>query len=138
MGNAVKESFTVGSIGTVEIAGEQCRLFNISNMYGIEFPVIEGIGAAIEGCLNYHEFLESPTFPYAYHVLNRVFDNIGNVIYASEDYWGDIPYGNISGINSISDQSFHNAPIYDMLGRRLTSPAPGQLYIQDGKKFVGH
>ena len=27
--------------------------------------------------------------------------------------------------------------LYDMMGRRISSPAPGQLYIRDGKKYIG-
>ena len=29
-----------------------------------------------------------------------------------------------------------DAPLYDILGRRIANPAPGQLYIQDGKKHI--
>ena len=29
-------------------------------------------------------------------------------------------------------------PIYDIMGRRITQPEPGQLYIQGGKKFIAH
>ena len=29
-----------------------------------------------------------------------------------------------------------DAPLYDILGRRITIPAPGQLYIQGGKKHI--
>jgi hypothetical protein len=46
---------------------------------------------------------------------------------------------NTSDVHSIDaeDSSFKTAPIYDLMGRRITSPAKGQIYIQNGKKFVG-
>ena len=34
------------------------------------------------------------------------------------------------------DVQMTDAPIFDMLGRRISSPAPGQLYIRDGRKYI--
>ena len=37
----------------------------------------------------------------------------------------------------IADQSEEKvAPIYDILGRRILAPVPGQLYIQNGRKHI--
>lgn len=30
-----------------------------------------------------------------------------------------------------------DAPVYDMMGRRVTSMVRGGIYVRDGKKFVG-
>ena len=136
-----KMTFSVHSVSTVEIDGESCKRFEIRPVvdaveWETVYPVIEGIGAAVEGCLNYHEFFDQPTYPYAHHALNRVFDTDGNLLYASEDYWGDIPYGE-NGVESIQHKPVEdNPPIYDILGRRILAPAPGQLYIQNGKKHI--
>jgi hypothetical protein len=47
----------------------------------------------------------------------------------------------ISGIEDVESEgeSSYNesAPLYDLMGRRITSPAKGQIYIQNGKKFIG-
>lgn len=36
----------------------------------------------------------------------------------------------------MTEQPEIDAPRYDILGRRITSPAPGQLYIRAGKKHI--
>ena len=41
----------------------------------------------------------------------------------------------LSGVKSLSGEE-ESAPIYDILGRRITEPVSGQLYIQDGKKHI--
>jgi hypothetical protein len=45
----------------------------------------------------------------------------------------------VSSISSITEDSDYNesAPMYDLMGRRITSPAKGHIYIQNGKKFIG-
>ena len=44
------------------------------------------------------------------------------------------PY--VSEIRQIVEQPESDAPLYDILGRRISAPAPGQLYIQRGKKHI--
>ena len=137
VGEAIKQTFTVKSIDRVDIDGEECRRFVLLNVFGVEFPVVESVGASMKGCLNYHEFLVWPIIPRGYHELNRVFDREGNVIYTTEEDWEDIPYVS-SGIDAVPDATIEQGtPIYDIMGRRISSPVPGQLYIQDGKKYIG-
>ena len=31
-----------------------------------------------------------------------------------------------------------NAPIYNLQGMRITHPTPGQIYIQNGRKFIAN
>lgn len=38
---------------------------------------------------------------------------------------------------NFEETAFGNDYIYDMMGRRIREPQPGQLYIQDGKKHIG-
>ena len=42
----------------------------------------------------------------------------------------------VAEVNSLTVQN-ESKDIYDMMGRRISSPAPGQLYIRDGKKYIG-
>jgi hypothetical protein len=44
-----------------------------------------------------------------------------------------------NGVDAIITDSDNaeSAPMYDLMGRRITSPAKGQIYIQNGKKFIG-
>lgn len=43
----------------------------------------------------------------------------------------------VSGIDAISaNQALHNAPIFDLSGRRVMNTVKGGLYIQNGRKFI--
>lgn len=43
----------------------------------------------------------------------------------------------VSGIDAIdANQSLHNAPIFDLSGRRVMNTVKGGLYIQNGRKFI--
>ncbi|MDE6379440.1 MAG: hypothetical protein K2L11_03135, partial [Muribaculaceae bacterium] len=42
----------------------------------------------------------------------------------------------LSDVRALKADREDDAPIYDMLGRRISTPAPGQLYIQGGKKYI--
>ncbi len=60
---------------------------------------------------------------------------------ASSGYSGErldaISYGSfVSKVESVNGAEVSDAPIYDILGRQIANPAPGQLYIQAGKKHI--
>lgn len=43
----------------------------------------------------------------------------------------------VSGIDTIvANQALHNAPIFDLSGRRVMNTVKGGLYIQNGRKFI--
>lgn len=43
----------------------------------------------------------------------------------------------VSGIDAIeTNQALHNAPIFDLSGRRVMNTVKGGLYIQNGRKFI--
>lgn len=44
--------------------------------------------------------------------------------------------GNVTGINAVVKADKVNAAIYDLTGRRVTRTVKGDLYIQNGSKFV--
>lgn len=44
--------------------------------------------------------------------------------------------GNVTGINAVVKADKANAAIYDLTGRRVTRTVKGDLYIQNGSKFV--
>ncbi len=46
----------------------------------------------------------------------------------------DLPQASVEGIKADSPDA--DAPMYDLMGRQITHPAHGQLYIQNGKKRV--
>ena len=45
---------------------------------------------------------------------------------------------NGTGINEIeTDNNANNSALYDIQGRRIVAPIKGQIYIVNGKKFIG-
>lgn len=50
----------------------------------------------------------------------------------------EIPVTGSTGIaNSISHESTSPTINYDLNGNKIQTPAPGQIYLQSGKKFIG-
>lgn len=52
---------------------------------------------------------------------------------------GDVLYlnGEVTGVEEITaSTNDENAPIYDVMGRRVLNPQAGGVYIQNGKKFI--
>ena len=136
--------YKVKSVEHIEIDGEEHRLLHVVtydnwndvwNDYGTE-PIVEGVGIASYGCLTTINFLHLPTCPCYHHIFNRLLSTEGKVLYRSEDMGVDLPLNDFMGIEDIAEQPESDAPLYDILGRRIANPAPGQLYIQDGKKHI--
>ena len=54
---------------------------------------------------------------------------------ADQNFLFYINLGSTSGLNEIkADHS--NGTIYDLLGRPVNEPQPGNIYIQNGRKFI--
>lgn len=47
----------------------------------------------------------------------------------------DFPSLSVSDID-VDGGEDADAPVYDLMGRRVDSPQPGQIYIRAGKKFT--
>ncbi len=137
---AAEMNYIVKSIESIKIDGEDYRIQRICPDW-IDYngePVIEGIGIGSYGCLTTINFLNVPTCPCMNHIFNRVLSSDGKVIYSNEYDAVDLPYGDVLGIDTIEQNQIDNdTPMYDMIGRRITNPVAGQLYIKGGKKFVG-
>ncbi|MDE5998390.1 MAG: hypothetical protein K2G77_09305 [Muribaculaceae bacterium] len=134
-------SYKVKSIEFVEIEGEEHRVIRIwpddEHEYMNGEPIVEGVGIASYGCLTTINFLWLPSCPCMDYIFNRVLSTDGRVLYCAKDDTADIPLVGFLGVDNIAAQSKENeAPIYDILGRRIAEPAPGQLYIQGGKKYI--
>ncbi|MDE5758037.1 MAG: hypothetical protein K2H85_05435, partial [Allobaculum sp.] len=134
-------NYKVMSVDHIEIDGEEHKLMRICPddewNYDYGHPVVEGIGIASYGCLTTINFLWLPSCPCMDHIFNRVLSMDGKMLYCSEDDYVDLPVGDLSGIDRLTDRTDDAAkPIYDMMGRRIAKPVPGQLYIQGGKKHI--
>ena len=60
----------------------------------------------------------------------------GEVIFTNEDF---VKPGDTDGIAPIASpvvRSKGNGKTYDLLGREVTTPQPGRIYIRDGRKFM--
>ncbi len=147
-GGIYKCQFKVISENTIEINGETCRSIEVASIDQYDGDLmpshtfIEGIGAGESGCLNYHEYSGQPlTKMWLKNAINRVFDIDGHLIFSclKGNQFDDLQYGPFSVTDGVADimvKQKPDAPCYDILGRRIANPAPGQLYIQAGKKHI--
>ena len=132
--------YDVESIESVEIDGEEHRLMKILPGgwdYPHGEPIVEGVGITSYGCLNTINFLWLPTCPCMDYMFSRVLDMDGKEVYREDKDPSRIPI-DFLGVGSIAEQAEETAPIYDLYGRRISVPAPGQLYIQGGKKYIAN
>lgn len=143
IGNAFEMPYKVTSIETVEIDGQEHRLQRICvqdyegdwSDYWTQ-PIIEGVGIGSYGCLTTVNFMMLRNCPCNGHIFNRMLSMDGKVLYRAEDNCIDIPVGSLSGVDGITWQPNEDGIIYDVLGRRIAKPAPGQIYIQGGRKHI--
>ena len=47
-----------------------------------------------------------------------------------------LAFPGVTAVESVKTASEAEAPIYDLSGRRVTKPVAGQIYVQNGKKFM--
>ena len=77
---------------------------------------------------NYSGAFANPEIP----VLYLVEESDGTLLYLDAE-----TYEKASTPVITQDAEEAHSPIYDLHGRRISSPRPGSIYIRDGKKFVG-
>ncbi|MDE7350241.1 MAG: hypothetical protein K2N25_04185 [Muribaculaceae bacterium] len=138
-------SYLVTSVGTEAVGDEEVKCWNVRfSPKGQEelspqvFPIVEGIGIIDYGGLFYLEtFYMTSGGSNFYNSFDCCMDLDGNILYP-KDYNKELPGGGLtSSVTEIGQEAVAEAaPLYDILGRRITEPAPGQLYIQDGKKHI--
>lgn len=131
--------FEVAETSTAIIDGEECREIGVRAIYteGRYHWVdkfIEGIGATLNGCLNFHWFAWDSNLAVTHNFINRVYNYEGDIIYTL-NYPKNLIFDEVS-VDGLKDTQSSSSQMYDMLGRRIYYPAPGQIYIRDGKKHV--
>ncbi len=135
--------YHVSSIDTATVGDEEVKRWNVRfSLTGEEemstqvFPIVEGIGIVEYGGLFYLETFYLTSGSNFYNIFNCYMDLDGNVLYP-KDYTDELPGGGLpSSVASVNPSEIANDAIYDILGRRIANPAPGQLYIQAGKKHI--
>lgn len=129
----------VKEVSETMVDGEVCKVQEIVPMEADDLyplPVIEGIGIGTAGCLNFQYLWGAPTRLWYHNRINRVFNKDKEVIYNNPDWIFDFPYPEFSSVGVPEDDKADNKAIYDILGRRINSAAPGQIYICGGKKHI--
>ena len=141
---ATLETFKVINVSSVEISGENLKLMKVgwlphgeySEDYA-DYSVVEGVGAVEYGCLNHYEFSDRLTTIWFWNSFVRLFDMEGNFLYGCCDCWDGLDWGSfVSEVEEVKRPEESDAPLYDILGRRIAEAIPGQLYIQGGKKYI--
>ncbi len=93
---------------------------------------VEGIGAP------HYMQMQSIIYPDSWDCgidmggFRECIDN-GETIFTMSDFGETL---SVDALPSETEAIQRDAPIYDMLGRRVTSMARGGIYVRDGKKFV--
>ncbi len=114
-----------------DIDGEDPKEFYFSAVEGI--GLVEGVGA-----LNYQCLIDNRLGVYYHNAFNRLLDLDGNVLYqSSQTRYGSLKVPSFSSVETVNKEDAKSGDIYDMMGRRILEAAPGQLYIRDGKKYIG-
>ena len=120
--------------GYVKACGHEWRKIDLEDKW-TDWDVVwvEGIGA-----------------PYRYYLLTKFYgtdadngiylcgfreciDN-GETIFTMSDFGETL---SVDALPSETEAIQRDAPIYDMMGRRVTSMARGGIYVRDGRKLVG-
>ena len=136
--------YHVASIGSDTVGDEEVKCWNVRfspalEEYGdtsaMSYPIVEGIGIVEYGCLYYAETFDHTSGYNYYNSFNCCMDLDGNILYPM-DYNKELPGGGLPSSVITTEQPESDAPLYDILGRRISAPAPGQLYIQGGKKHI--
>ena len=122
----------------ITIDGETCRVMGFGPFWVNAYPFIEGIGCTYNGTVGhyYPYFIAggggSNSVPEEDSYLQCVYNGEGKLIYGQEVKLAD-------GVNDIITDKADpaEAPVYDLMGRRVTNPLPGSVYIRNGRKFIG-
>ncbi|MDE6551680.1 MAG: hypothetical protein K2K98_01770 [Muribaculaceae bacterium] len=144
-GRYCEGSYLVTSVGTETVGDEEVKCWNVKfcpkgqeELSPQVFSIVEGIGIIDYGGLFYLEtFYMTSGGSIFYNSFDCCMDLDGNILYP-KDYNKELPGGGLtSSVTEIGQEAVAEAaPIYDILGRRITEPVPGQLYIQGGKKHI--
>ena len=125
----------------ITVDGEECRVMGFSSFppFSVnEYPFIEGIGCTFNGTVGHYYFDMlaggggSDSVPEIDSYLKCVYNGEGKLIYGEEVKLAD-------GVNDIITDKADDteAQVYDLMGRRVTNPLPGSVYVRNGRKFVG-
>ena len=122
--------FEIMNTSTFDFNGESYCIQDFETGTGFNrevFKTIEGVGNT-SGLLPCPQMLIRVTgLNFRDYTPVRVTDDKGGVLYEDEKFWADV---------TTPVASEEPSAIYDILGRRVTVPVAGNIYIRDGKKIL--
>ena len=142
--------YHVSGTGTETVGDVEARSWNVwfspdqeesEDIPTLLYRIVEGVGIVDYGCLYYLETFDHTSGHKFYNGFYCCMDLDGNILYP-RDYDEDLPGGGLPssvravGIDADNGAEACDAPLYDLLGRRISAPVPGQLYIQGGRKHI--
>lgn len=128
-----KYYYSVTDEQTIKVKGIDRRILGINDGTGNIYYWIEGIGASKANViLSLETGSQSPTSVYGSPAYLAKCYNGDNCIFGQEDFAIHTSIEDVSTENSDSTDT----PIYDLMGRQVTNPQHGHLYIQNGKKIL--
>lgn len=126
------ESWKVIDKDKVVVNGEDRRRIKLARTpHGPNAVWVEGIGVTyFKGLLTWFWYPEPDN-----GIILGEFKECqlnGKTIFTRADF------GDINSVEEITDKADDDeAPVYDLMGRRVTNTLPGSVYIRDGRKFIG-
>ena len=115
--------------------GKVWRKIELQRMYQKDENIvwIEGIGAPYADQMLTRFYNDNLLNGIYVHSFRECIDN-GETVFTMSDFGETL---SIDALPSETEAIQRDTPIYDMLGRRVTSMARGGIYVRDGRKFVG-
>lgn len=128
VGDPISEIEEVAWKGSVVIEGtERCVMAIQNSSSRIVDYWVEGIGAMSD---TYISAMPSHCGLTRSIVECRMSDSVLFDINHMDDYLS------LADVKTLTSKNEETTPIYDLYGRRISTPAAGQLYIQGGKKYI--
>lgn len=122
-GDRIGDDITVVDDKIVGVRGIDRRVLSLER-WNREMTWVEGIGATQD---DYIPIFDMP--PGHVFVLSECYDGDGRMLYSRQD-----DYNSIAGITGIYADPDDSGTVYDLQGRAVAHPVPGNLYILSGKK----
>lgn len=134
VGDEAAEAGRVIKKDTIFIKGKNYKRLTFEKCFGENnLPVIwvEGIGYNID---RYMTYVQRPiNYPINTYIL-ACYEN-GECIFEWDDFFAESISTGIS--NTEADSKQPQQKMYDLTGKTLKTPRKGEVYIKDGKKYVG-
>lgn len=122
-GDKIGDDITVVDDKEISVRGIVRRVLSLER-WNRQMTWIEGVGATQD---DYIPVFDMP--PGHVFVLAECYSGEGRLLYSREE-----DYTSIAGVGEINADAQGGGTVYDLLGRPVAHPMPGNIYILSGKK----